>query len=189
MSVASTLRGLTQIDLSTLATPEPTDPFAAAYPTFKTFTPTGATIPRDEVVLLRRSVATAPTARQPGTMAGGLAAFDENDVPSVLRALNPANDATERGFPRFTYGRAEPEPALHERRPARARVPARCRPGCHVRVRRPHRGRGGVRRSARLPALQGFCVGRPAVRLLLRPDAPGHAAPTGDPEPSDGRTK
>ena len=104
-TVASLLRGLSQVDLATYAPEDPNDPFAAAYPTFGRYRPPGAATYRDEVVLLRRSIATVPTADPLGAMPGGLAAIDEaNDVPAVFRALNPINDASDRGFPTFTYG-------------------------------------------------------------------------------------
>jgi hypothetical protein len=84
---------------------DPADPFVAAFPTFRKFTPPAGT-QRDEVVILRRSAASAPTARQLGNMQGGLAAFSENDIPAVFRALNPVATPTSRGFPTFSYGRS-----------------------------------------------------------------------------------
>jgi len=105
MTTASTFRGLTEVGFSLFATADPNDPYVAAYPTFRTFTPAGGTA-RDEVVLLRRSAASAPTARQLGAMPNGLTAFDENDIPSVFRALNPANDPGTRGFPTFSFGQS-----------------------------------------------------------------------------------
>jgi len=105
MSTASAFRGLTEVALFLFAPEDPNDPFVAAFPTFRTFTPPAGT-QRDEVVILRRSAATAPTARQLGNMTGGLPVFSENDIPGVFRALNPADTATVRGFPTFSYGRS-----------------------------------------------------------------------------------
>jgi hypothetical protein len=102
-TVASILRGLAQADLAKFAPDDPNDPFAAAYPIFGRYAAPFAPTTRDEVVLLRRSIATAPTRRQLGAMPGGLAAFDENDLPAVFRALSPINDPSDRGFPTFTY--------------------------------------------------------------------------------------
>jgi hypothetical protein len=105
-TVAEVLRGLAQMDLAKLAHSDPDDPFAAAYPNFQRFLPAGMMTYRDDAVLLRRSTATAPTARLLGAMPGALSAWDENDIPAVFRALNPGNDASDRGFPTFTYSRS-----------------------------------------------------------------------------------
>jgi hypothetical protein len=105
MSTASSFRGLVDVALFLFAAEDPNNPFMAAFPTFRKFTPpTGPQ--RDEVVILRRSAASAPTARQLGNMQGALSSFSENDIPAVFRALNPAATATTRGFPTFSYGRS-----------------------------------------------------------------------------------
>ncbi len=105
MSTASSFRGLVEVSLSLFAIEDPNDPFVAAYPTFRTFTPPGSTA-HDELVLLRRSAASAPTARQLGNMPNGLSAFSEDDIPAVFRALNPANLPGTRGFPTFVFGQS-----------------------------------------------------------------------------------
>lgn len=104
MSVATTLAGLSQMNLATLAPPLPADPFVAAFPTFSALASAGRTTSRDVIVLLRKSAASVPTARQLG--AKGLAAWDPADVPAVMRALNSLHSSGSHAFPTFAFNRS-----------------------------------------------------------------------------------
>ena len=98
MTAADMFRGLAEIDFTAQPGADPNDPYQAAFPTFRKISPN-----RDEVVLRRRAPrAAARSASSPRR--GGLAAFDEGDVPAVFRALNAAGVTNVAAFPTFTYG-------------------------------------------------------------------------------------
>ena len=104
MSVASTLIGLSQVNLATLAPQLAVDPFVAAFPTFSHLASAGRTVIPDVIAVLRKSAASTPTARKFGT--DNLTAWDAADVPAVLRALNPLPPGSGHGFPTFVLGRS-----------------------------------------------------------------------------------
>ena len=97
MTAADMFRGLAEFNLTTQPGADPANPYVAALPTFGKFAGN-----RDEFVLLRHNVARGRAIRLLNAP-GGLAVWDENDVPAVFRALNPA-DHSKAAFPTFTYG-------------------------------------------------------------------------------------
>jgi hypothetical protein len=104
MSVATTLAGVAQMDLATLAPQQTADPFVAAFPTFSHVNGPGQTTTSDAIALLRKSAASPPTARQLG--AAGLTFWDAADVPMVFKALNPMNTTGSPAFPTFILGQS-----------------------------------------------------------------------------------
>lgn len=101
MAAIDMFRGLAEMNLSTQPGANPKDPFVAAYPTFRTFDGT-----RDEIVLLRSSVARSRAVPHLKQSPGSLRPWDEDEVPQVFRLLNPANEPTVAALPTFTYGQS-----------------------------------------------------------------------------------
>src|SRR3954467_900740 len=105
MAVPDVLRGLAQANLDAFGPSAANDPYVAAFPTFRTFTP-AAGGSQDELILLRSSVADDRSLLLIATDTPSTLTFwDEANVPQVFRALNAQTNPSRRGFPTFTYGR------------------------------------------------------------------------------------
>lgn len=103
MATTDVFRGLAQTNLDAYGPPDAADPYVAAFPTFRTFTPAGGSA-RDELILLRASVATMQALRLVNTIGPGTLDFwDENNIPQIFRSVN--SPGRRGGFPTFTYGR------------------------------------------------------------------------------------
>ena len=105
MASVDVFRGLFETNFDSLAPAALDNPFVAAFPTFRTFTPAGGT-QRDELILLRASRArtTAMHLVANDTASSALAFWGEEDVPRVFSTLNDPAFARRRGFPTFNYG-------------------------------------------------------------------------------------
>ena len=103
MATTDVFRGLAQTNLDAYGPPDAADPYVAAFPTFRTFTPAGGNA-RDELILLRASVVSMQALRLVNTIGPGTLDFwDENNIPQVFRSVN--SPGRRGGFPTFTYGR------------------------------------------------------------------------------------
>ena len=104
MSVADEFAGLVEMDLTEFTVPNPTD-VAAVIPSFVTITRQNARF--DDVIVLRRSAALAPTARQliGITVPVGDAVADA-DVATWFRFFNTDLTANTRTIPMFRFTRS-----------------------------------------------------------------------------------